>query len=121
MRQTDLPKSTFDPPEAGCLPSGIGVRCGAGRRYRSGQAGDVLARPRCPARNSLSTPIQRMVRWSPELACSVFSLEAKASNNARADWRSTCSSSHASRNWIGTVIRRRLDQCLVHEEPATAF
>jgi hypothetical protein len=33
-----------------------------GRRYRSSQAGDVSARPRCRTKNSLSTPTQRMLR-----------------------------------------------------------
>jgi hypothetical protein len=46
-----------------------------------------------------------MVRWSPGLACSVFSVDAKASNNASEEPRSTCSSSQGSRNWTGTVTR----------------
>ncbi len=41
---------------------------------------------------------------APTLACSVFSFEAKASNNARPDGRGMCSSSHWSANSIGMVV-----------------
>jgi hypothetical protein len=65
-----------------------------------------LARPRWRAKNlvALSASNLGTSPWPPPLACNVFSFEAKASNNARPDWRSTCSSSHWSRNSIGTVI-----------------
>lgn len=41
---------------------------------------------------------------APTLACSVFSFEVKASNNARPDGRGMCSSSHWSANSIGMVV-----------------
>src|ERR1022692_4788753 len=84
---------------------GIGVRLVAGRRYPSRQAGDVPTRWRCRTKNrvALLSSNAGISRCAPGLACSVFSVEAKASNNARPDWRSTCSSSHWSRNWSGTV------------------
>jgi hypothetical protein len=54
------------------------------------------------------------------LACNVFSFEAKASNNARADWRSTCSSSHGEQELDRDGDPPRgLDQRLVHDEPTT--
>ena len=65
-------------------------------------------------------PTQRMLRWVPGLASSVLSLEAKASNNARnglaVDVLFVPREQELDRDGDPP---RSLDQCLVHEEPAT--
>ena len=72
---------------AGCGPTSPTTRIDNGQPG----AGDVPGRPRWRAKNraALSASNLGTSPCPPALACSVFSLEAKASNNARPDWRPT--------------------------------
>ena len=56
-------------------------------------------------RSELSSSNLGTARWSPELACRLFCVEARASNRARPDSRGTSASSHCSRNSTGIVTR----------------
>ncbi|MGW1871489.1 hypothetical protein ACWCPS_38975 [Streptomyces mauvecolor] len=51
----------------------------AGRRDRSGQAGTVIGRPRCRAKNQTALPASNLGSSSclPEFTCNDFSIEAE--------------------------------------------